>query len=158
MRRYDRVITSVCSSAYNNLFWMHSARRGSICSSTLRVLSVLKHSKHSSSNIFQRNNECCELYHTFAHFLLHRFEYGTLTSGEFRDFFCSHFASNSAVESLDWDQLLLSTGMPTHRHPDFSNALSASAIQTSQQIVAFAKKENQANKAKISALDVSVSY
>jgi hypothetical protein len=61
-----------------------------------------------------------------------RFQRGTVSSGEFRDYFCEYVATNGTsvhverVEALDWDQLFHAPGLPKHT-PDFSTALGASA-------------------------------
>ncbi len=41
----------------------------------------------------------------------YRFEFGTVTSHEFKVFFLDTFKENKAVQSLDWDNLFYSRGI-----------------------------------------------
>ena len=64
-----------------------------------------------------------------------KFQFGTLTSGEFRDFFCEHFQGRDAIAGLDWNTLLTAPGLPAHPSVDLSNRLSDAAHSLVQSVV-----------------------
>jgi hypothetical protein len=97
-----------------------------------------------------------EAFEAFARSYVIEFQYGTLTSGEFRDFFMSHFISNPGVESLDWTMLLCSRGLPTHPHTVFTNPLSLESISLCDAVNTFAKNESESSRKALKAVDVSV--
>eukprot|EP01034_Spumella_vulgaris_P034235 gene34235-42217_t len=64
----------------------------------------------------------------FAKHYIQKYKFSTVTSGEFKDTFVDYVKEvspsvHSAVVGLNWDELFLSTGLPTYPTPDFSNSL-----------------------------------
>lgn len=78
-------------------------------------------------------------FEAFAKEYLNNFKYKTVSSGEFREYFCSHFGSVSAVKQLNWNTLFYSKGMPEHI-PDFSNPLSESALYLAEKWISWSSK------------------
>lgn len=70
-------------------------------------------------------------------------KFGTVTSGDFKDFFLEYFVTvndarvRAAISALDWDDLLLSPGMPKHV-PDFTNSLSDASSELGKRWLAAA--------------------
>ena len=67
-----------------------------------------------------------EQFEAFAKQYLQQFKFATVSSGEFKDFFLSKFASVPAIQALDWDLLFYGRGMPPFS-VDFSNPLQDAA-------------------------------
>jgi leukotriene-A4 hydrolase len=78
-------------------------------------------------------------FEAFAKEYLNHFKYKTVSSGEFREYFCTHFDSVSAVKQLKWDNLFYSKGMPEHV-PDFTNPLSESAVYLAEKWISWSTK------------------
>ncbi len=85
-----------------------------------------------------------------------RYQFGTVTSGTFRDFFVSYFSDSDTIQILDWDKLLLGRGLPSHPVPSFSNSLSACAISLAELICKYSKVEQVSEWEAIQAVDISV--
>ena len=94
-------------------------------------------------------------FEAFAKAYILKFRFGTVTSGEFKDYFMEHFSSvvdakvKRALAALDWDDLLLSPGMP-RSVPDFSNSLSVASVELGKKWVAAAVAGNVVQDAFIS--------
>lgn len=64
----------------------------------------------------------------FAKSYIAKFQFSTVTSGEFKDYFVEYVRTNgddaqkSAVQSINWDHIFHNAGMPIHT-PDFSTSL-----------------------------------
>lgn len=65
-------------------------------------------------------------FEAFAKQYLQQFKFSTVSSGEFKDFFLSKFASVPAIQTLDWDVFFYGRGMPPI-NVDFSNPLQDAA-------------------------------
>jgi leukotriene-A4 hydrolase len=65
-------------------------------------------------------------FEAFAKQYLDEFKFSTVSSGEFKDYFLSKFASVPAVAKLDWDAFFYGQGMPPMK-TDFSNSLQDAA-------------------------------
>lgn len=82
-------------------------------------------------------------FEAFAKAYIQKFKFGTVTSGEFKDYFLEHFTTvvdpkvKRALAALDWDDLLLSPGMPKSV-PDFTNSLSVASVELGKKWVAAA--------------------
>jgi leukotriene-A4 hydrolase len=70
-----------------------------------------------------------ETFESFAKAYIQTFKFGTVTAGEFKDFFIRYIKETSVeaavkIEKLDWEELLHAPGLPSYL-PDFSenNAL-----------------------------------
>ena len=66
----------------------------------------------------------------FAKAYIQQFKYSTVTSGDFKNFFMSHFSGPSSfketLDKLDWTELFYAKGMPSYV-PNFSNSLGEAA-------------------------------
>jgi leukotriene-A4 hydrolase len=62
-------------------------------------------------------------FESFAKAYISKYQFSTVTSADFKNYFCTYFCDNAAINSLDWHSLYHSKGMPKQT-PDFSNALS----------------------------------
>lgn len=80
-------------------------------------------------------------FEAFAKEYLQKFKYQTVSSGEFREYFCSHFSDVSAIKQLDWKKLFYQKGMPEHI-PDFSNPLSESALYLAEKWISWSIKKD----------------
>lgn len=73
-----------------------------------------------------------EKFEAFAKQYLQEFKFTTVSSGQFKDFFLSKFASVPAVQTLDWDKFFYGQGMPPIS-VDFSNPLQKAAEDLAKQ-------------------------
>lgn len=78
-------------------------------------------------------------FESFAKEYLNNFKNKTVSSGEFREFFCSHFNSVPAVKKLDWNAIFYGRGMPKYTS-DFSNPLSEIAVYLAEKWIAWNTK------------------
>ena len=62
-------------------------------------------------------------FESFAKAYISKYQFSTVTSADFKKYFCTYFSENAEVQKLDWDSLYHSKGMPK-QVPDFSNDLS----------------------------------
>ena len=76
-------------------------------------------------------------FRAFAKKYIQQYKFGTITSGEFRDFFCGHFSDRSELRRLDWELLLCRPGPPSHPLPDLTNPLSQAAEALVERIRAY---------------------
>ncbi len=92
----------------------------------------------------------------FVKAYINKHEEGIITSGEFRDFYCSFFPSKQEeLRALDWDTLLHSQGLPSHPLPDFTNALADAANSLAAVIISM----NESGSTDTSSLiPIKVSY
>jgi hypothetical protein len=84
----------------------------------------------------------------FCHSVMRRFKYKTVSSGEFRDCFVQFMESEGLhplgsdngtfIDSINWDELFHSPGMPRHTAPDFSNRFLTEAQELAQGWISFA--------------------
>lgn len=80
-------------------------------------------------------------FEAFAKDYLNHFKYKTVSSGEFREYFCSRFSAVSAVKKLNWNKLFYNRGMPEHT-PDFTNPLSEIAVYMAEKWIAWNTKKD----------------
>ena len=66
-------------------------------------------------------------FESFAKAYISKFQFSTVTTEDFRNYFVSYFDKNVDVLSLNWQELFHATGMPKVT-PDFSNPLSEQAV------------------------------
>ena len=87
------------------------------------------------------------VFEAFAKEYIGKFKFQTVTAGEFKDCFLEFIKShndakvNKAIKALDWDQLLLGTGMPLYE-PDFTNSLSSASVNLGQRWLQAAKEQS----------------
>lgn len=73
----------------------------------------------------------------FAKAYISKFQFSTVTSADFKSYFCTYFSENADVKNLDWDTLYHAKGMPKQTH-DFSNSLSKGSKDLASRWVAAA--------------------
>jgi hypothetical protein len=108
----------------------------------------------------------CLYYFVPFHYLF-RFKFSTVTSGDFRDHFMQFVNAPSAlftvsesvlrrVGALDWDELLLSRGMPRHPQTDFSNSLSEASLRLASRWIQAASSGSESGAEGFSPTDIQV--
>lgn len=90
-----------------------------------------------------------ELFERFAKAYVQTFKFGTVTAGEFRDFFVKYVRESSSaaaakIDSLDWEELFHGPGLPSYL-PDFSenNALLEEVKSLSKAWIGFFNDRSQ---------------
>lgn len=71
----------------------------------------------------------------FVRAYVKEFKFSTVTSGQFRDFFCGYFSERADLRALDWTTLFTAQGLPQHPLVDLSNPLADAAGALVNKIV-----------------------
>lgn len=73
----------------------------------------------------------------FVRAYVQAFKFSTVTSGQFRDFFCGFFSDRADLLALDWVSLFTAQGPPQHPLVDLSNPLADAASDLVKKIAEF---------------------
>ena len=73
----------------------------------------------------------------FVRAYVQAFKFSTVTSGQFRDFFCGFFGGRPDLLALDWVALFTAQGLPQHPLVDLSNPLADAAGSLVSRVAEF---------------------
>jgi aminopeptidase N len=98
-------------------------------------------------------------FQSFVKAYIERFKFSSITSGEFKDFFMTHFDGRTEVKDLSWTEFLTDRGLPTHPLVDRTNKLSEASLNLAKTVVTLNVEYNRSktvDETKLTSIQVGI--